>query len=240
MELFLGDLVHQSLEWLYHVAPNRKVTLDELITHFAENWKTNFSDGVRIRSGTAQEYFDKGAHFLANYFLTHQPFEENTLSIEEEVRFFLDDAETYAVRGFIDRLVEAPDGSIEVHDYKTSKRAKTQEQADTDQQLAFYHLGVQAKLGKPVKAKLIWHFLAENKQVVSSRTQEQLARLKLATIDKINRIKTNEYWPACGKPWCDWCAWKLANPSEARELLNDVFGSAPVYSGFGQKSLTSF
>jgi RecB family exonuclease len=112
------------------------------------------------------------------------------------------------IMGYIDRLEKHEDGSYEVHDYKTNDRIKSQGGVDKDRQLAFYHLGLQNLFGGDVKVKLTWHFLAHNKKVHSYRTQEQLDKLKEETIKLIEKINSTEEWPACGKPWCDWCAYK--------------------------------
>jgi len=210
VELFLGSLVHESLEWLYHAVKNREIELDDLISHFANNWANEYGEDVRIRNGKAQQYFDKGVKFLIDYYMRNKPFDEETLDIEKPILFSLNDE--YKVRGFIDRIVLAKDGVYEVHDYKTNRYPKTQEQADADKQLAFYHLGMKEIYGEDVKVRLVWHFLSHDLKVVSQRSEEELVQLKLETLELIEKIKNNSVWKGCGKSWCDWCAWKKKNP----------------------------
>jgi len=236
MELFLGDLVHRSLEWLYHVVKDRNVELDDLIEHFINNWKNEFGKDIRIRNGEAQEYHDKGVKFLINYYMRYRPFEEETVAIEKSILFNLDSEGKYKVRGFIDRLVKLPDGTIEVHDYKTSKRPKTQREADSDWQLAFYHLGIMDTLEEGAKVNLIWHFLANNIKVQSSRTDKQLEDLKKEVLEFITKVENNTSWPACKKPWCDWCAYVENNP----KILNELSIDKPVKEIIENKGLNRF
>lgn len=239
-ELFLGNMVHQSLEWLYTVVKERVVTLDQLIAHFLATWNAEFPKELRVRNGTAKEVQDKGVQFLINYYTTHAPFREETIAIEQEVLFALDEGREYAIKGYIDRLVRAPDGAVEVHDYKTSKYPKTQEQADKDRQLAFYELGVRELFSDVTNVRLIWHFLADNVEVQSTRTAEQLTQLKKDTIALIKRIEANTRWPSCGKEWCDWCVWKRNNFSESRRIIEqDTKIMRPTHS-FGNKTVHEF
>ena len=51
--------------------------------------------------------------------------------------------ERYKCKGIIDRLMLAPDGAFEVHDYKTGSKLPDQAELDKDRQLALYQIGVQ-------------------------------------------------------------------------------------------------
>lgn len=209
MSLFLGSVVHESLEWLYEeVREGRVPTLEALINDFATRWQEQFTQDIRIFNATQQDSLNKGVKFLIDYYQGNFPFKENTLFIEKKILFPLDEKGDYLVQGFIDRLVLNDDEEYEVHDYKTNESMKSQNEVDRDRQLAFYHLGLQELFGKDIKVKLMWHFLAHNRTVESRRTEEQLARLKRDTLELIRRIEEERLWPACGKPWCDWCAYK--------------------------------
>jgi len=213
VNLFLGSQVHETLEWLYKkTKENQMPTLHELIWNYATSWKTNFPINLRFKKGeTEEEYLNKGVKFLIDYYQKHKPFNDNTISIEKRILFQLDEQGDYFIQGYIDRLVLNENGEYEVHDYKTNAFMKTQEELDKDKQLAFYHIGLQELFGKDVDVKLVWHFLAHNKNISSKRTQEQLNQLKQETIALIKKIESTTYWPSCGKPWCDWCNYKKEN-----------------------------
>ncbi len=213
VELFLGDIVHQALEWFYsEIKINKIHDADELIEKFATLWHENYSKDFRINGNfNIEHYFNKGIKFLVEYFYKNKPFEENTLEIEKKILFPLDASDEFFIQGYIDRVVLNKNEEYEVHDYKTNDQIKTQEQVDIDRQLAFYHIGLQQDYGDKIKVKLIWHFLAHNKTVISVRNQEQLNKLKLDTLNLIKKIETNNQWRSCGKPWCDWCSFKKRN-----------------------------
>jgi len=114
------------------------------------------------------------------------------------------------IQGYIDRIV-LNQGRYEVHDYKTNQKIKSQKEVDEDRQLAFYHLGLKKLFGENIKVDLIWHFLAFNEKVVSSRTDVELEKLRKDTLALIEKIENNTEWNACGSKWCDWCSYKKIN-----------------------------
>ncbi|MCH7568127.1 MAG: PD-(D/E)XK nuclease family protein [Nanoarchaeota archaeon] len=215
IEAFLGGMVHKSLEWLYReVKEEKEVNMDDLMKNFANNWISNFSHDLRINWGKSEDYFNKGIKFLIDYYQKNKPFNDNTIEIEKKILFNLDEGAEYKIRGYIDRIVLNENGEYEVHDYKTNDFMKTQEEVDADRQLAFYHLGINELFGQQAKIKLIWHFLAHNKTIVSRRSQEQLEQLKKETLELIKKIENTIEWPACGKRYCDWCTYKRTNRIE--------------------------
>ncbi len=212
-ELYLGNIVHQSLEWFYEeIKLENFHDADELIKRYANLWQENFSNTLRLNGYLkVEDYFNKGIKFLVDYYYKNKPFMDNTLHIEKKIIFPLDSNKKYLIQGYIDRIVLNKDEEYEVHDYKTNDFLKSQEQIDIDRQLAFYHLGLQEELEKEIKVKLIWHFLAHNKTIISSRTPEQLEKLKSQTLELIKTIENTSVWQPCNKPWCDWCSFKKKN-----------------------------
>lgn len=219
---FLGSAVHDALEHLYDKLMGGKVLeLDEVIENFAKNWHDQYSLDIRVPVGDrVEDYFNKGVKFLVSYYQSNLPFSKNTVDLEKKIFFPLKEG-VYIV-GYIDRLEKHEDGSYEVHDYKTNEKMKVQEEVDRDRQLAFYHLGLQDTFGKDVKVKLTWHFLAHNKKIHSFRTSEQLEKLKIETLALIDRINKTEKWPACGKPWCDWCAYKMMSKTVDKKEIGET------------------
>tara|TARA_Y100000310_G_scaffold101376_2_gene99418 strand:- start:1630 stop:2430 length:801 start_codon:yes stop_codon:yes gene_type:complete len=219
MSLFLGSVVHESLEWLYHQTKNREILVNELIENYSEIWDTNYSNEVKIYNGSPKEYFNKGVKFLVDYYMKNKPFKENTVGIEQKVLFSLDNEERYKIQGFIDRVV-FNNGVYEVHDYKTNRIMKTQEELDSDRQLGLYHIGLKNVFGEGIKVRLYWHFLAFNQKLSSERTEQQLEKLKIETLELIEKIESDTEWAACGKKFCDWCEYKRKNNLNYREIVS--------------------
>jgi len=222
MPLFLGSIVHESLEWLYHQIKHRKIEVDDLIEHFTDEWTKTFDENIKVENGDEVDAYNRGVRFLIDYYTKNKPFNQNVLAIEHKVLFPLDSEGKYKIQGFIDRLDMAEDGTYEVHDYKTNQSMKNKDQIDNDRQLALYDIGLRETFGKDIKVKLIWHFLNFNRQVVSERTSEQLEKLKLDTIELIKKIESATEWPACNGRYCDWCCYKRENGATYEQFIKEV------------------
>lgn len=208
---FLGSSVHDALEYLYkELMAGRVLDLDDVIEYFARNWHKNYTLDVRVPRGErVEDFFNKGVKFLIDYYQSNLPFSRKTIETEKKLLFPL--GEGIHIIGYIDRLDKNEDGSYEVHDYKTNQKMKEQSEVDEDRQLAFYHLGLVDLFGEDIKVKLTWHMLAHNLKIHSSRTKEQLDNLRAKTLALIEKIRNTKEWPACGKPFCDWCSYKAVH-----------------------------
>jgi hypothetical protein len=218
IELFLGEAAHAALEWFYNrIKLGIVEELDELVNYYAGYWKEKFNlfDFRISNGGTPDDYFDKGVRFLVNYYFKNKPFDDKTLFTEKKIIFPINESKKYWIQGYVDRITIDNDGIYHIHDYKTNQYQKTQAEIDADRQLAFYHLGLKEIFGSEVKVRLVWHFLAHNVSVFSSRTDEELEKLKKNTFELINKIENNNEWWACRSKWCDWCNFKKENGGNA-------------------------
>jgi putative RecB family exonuclease len=78
----------------------------------------------------------------------------------------------YACKGVIDRLMLAPDGAFEIHDYKTGAGLPVQAELDKDRQLALYQIGVQKLWPEAREVRLVWHLAAFDMEMRSVRTPD--------------------------------------------------------------------
>jgi hypothetical protein len=223
IELFLGSRFHETMEFLYHQIPKRIPTVNELMDFFKNHWENhwkqalqkqkdkNFSDPLRIvnEGQTVEDYFQKGQFFVENYYHQYQPFDQDrTEGIETRVAFNLDPKGEFKMQGFIDRLGVDDDGVLWIHDYKTSSRKLSAEDVKNEDQLALYQIGLSQnpKYGPQAKFKLIWHFVAfEKDQVVSERNAKEIGWLKDKYISKIQTIEKAKSYPTKTSVLCKWC-----------------------------------
>ena len=215
IELHLGDTVHQALEQLYADALLGKLhSSDEILAFYREKWDEGYSPLMRIvRSGTnARTYLELGRQMLLAYHKRFYPFNESTtLELEEKFSFPLSDG--HEIRGIIDRLARAEDGSLEIHDYKTSRRFPSPSQVGSDMQLALYELALRQRWPDAQQITLIWHYLTFDQAITIAKTLRQLEMVKQKTLDLISRIEATTSFPTQVTPLCDWCEYKEMCPA---------------------------
>jgi putative RecB family exonuclease len=257
VELFLGSRFHETMEYLYHQIPQRVPTVNELMNYFKKHWENHwqqalqkqkergFSDALRIvqQGPTVEDYFQKGQLFVENYFHQYHPFDQDkTEGIELRVAFDLDAKGQYKMQGFIDRLGRDDEGTLWIHDYKTSSRKMSEEDVKNEDQLSLYQIGLSqnSKFGSKEKIKLIWHFVAfEKDQVIGERNPKEIGWLKEKYISKIQTIEKAKTFPTKTSVLCQWCeyftvcadgqSW-VANRKKKADLSNPASSSAKTIS----------
>ncbi len=220
-EAFMGSMVHDTLEHLYKmVEMERTPKWEELNAFYEDAWAKGWNENILIvrEHLTGEDYKNVGRRCVVDYFKKFYPFRDaRVLGLEERLVFDLDPSGNYKIQGFIDRLAEAEDGTIEIHDYKTNARMRTQEEVDADRQLALYQIGIQRRLNDVKKVKLIWHYLRANRSLVSTRTPDALEELRFDTIrliDNIEEAKAREEFPPHESMLCDWCEFRHLCPAK--------------------------
>jgi len=212
IEAFLGSRVHEVLEKLYLDLNYQKInSLEELISYLHEIWNKNWDDSiviVKVEYGP-DNYLKMAERFITDYYKRYHPFDQGkTIALEDRILINLDDEGNYQLQGFIDRLVEVEDGFYEIHDYKTNSRLPLPEYVENDRQLALYMIGVKNNYPDVKNVRLIWHFLAFDKELDSTRSDDELENLKKDTIELIDRIESEERFEANPSYLCDWCEYK--------------------------------
>ena len=218
IEAFVGKRAHETLQQLYAEQLKGKVlSLDEMLAVYKQLWDKEYSDAVQIvkKEKTVQEYYESGANQLTGYYERFKPFNHTyTLGLEMEIKFDLDDKGVYKMKGFVDRFSYKGKGTYEIHDYKTGMKAYTQEEADEDRQLALYQIYVEQEYPEAKEVVLIWHFLADNKDVKSRRTKKQINELRTELLKSIHKIEADDNYKPNVSYLCDWCEYKDICPAK--------------------------
>ena len=118
----------------------------------------------------------------------------------------------------IDRLACDHEGNYYVCDYKTNNQLKAQEELDEDKQLAMYSIWIKQKYPDAQKVKLVWYFLAHDKEMISERSDEQLEKLKQETEELIKEIEACGEFPTNISTLCDYCQYKQMCPAWKHEV----------------------
>jgi putative RecB family exonuclease len=206
-EAFLGSRVHEALYKLYKDLGNQKLnSLDEIVTYYRRLWQREWTDQVRIvkKGLTAENYYRIGEECIKAYYGAHAPFGTGkTLSLERKVRFQLG-KDHHHIQGVIDRIVQT-DNVYEIHDYKTSGFLPIQDQVNKDKQLALYQIALRQMWPDVKEVSLVWHYLRHGKELRSTRSDEDLEKLKSETISLISRIESTVTFLPKESDLCEWC-----------------------------------
>jgi len=226
IETFLGSRVHEALEKLYRDKRFEKLmSLEELLEYYNKLWTENWKDSVIIvkKEYTQDNYRKMGERYLTDYYNRHKPFDRGRLiGLETWDLLPLDKDGNYKFHIRIDRLVDMGNGVYEVHDYKTNSALPKQEELDDDKQLAMYSLWVRHNFKDFKKVRLVWHFVAFDKEMDSFRTKEQLEDLRNEFMRKIKEIEAAEEFPGNVTGFCDWCLYKsICSMWKHREELEE-------------------
>jgi len=183
-------------------------SLPALLSYYSDIWKKNWHDSIVItKKDLAPEHYQAlGKKMIETYYQRYAPFDSDiTIHTEMRLDFVLDDENKHKMIGYIDRLSRTRDGVYWIHDYKTSAHLPGQEDADNDRQLGLYHTGIQKRWPDIKEIKLVWHYLAFDRELVSSRSEETIARLIAETANLINNIESDEEFPSRESNLCEWC-----------------------------------
>jgi putative RecB family exonuclease len=239
IEAFMGSRVHDALEKLYRDLKVTKLnSLEEIIDYYHQSWEKNWNEMVQIiRKGySAEDYRRLGEKCITDYYKRYYPFDQGkTLGLEENIYFPLDQEKGYSIRGFIDRLALLDHSILEIHDYKTSGRLPTQENVNSDRQLAFYQMGVEGKWKDIQEIRLIWHYLAFDTEIRSSRTPEELHRLRRETLELIQKIETDRQFLPKEGPLCNWCDYQGFCPKRKHQMIVE---SLPLNEYLNEEGVT--
>ena len=223
IEAFMGSRVHDALEKLYRDLKVTKLnSLEDLLTFYHQSWEKNWNEMVQVirKQYSAEDYRRLGEKCITDYYGHYYPFDQGrTLGIEENIYFPLEEEKGYSIRGFIDRVTLVDSSILEIHDYKTSNRLPTKEDVESDRQLAFYQMGVAEKWQDIREVRLIWHYLAFDVEIQSSRTPEELHQLRQETLELIQKIERDRQFIAKEGPLCNWCDYQGFCPKRKHLII---------------------
>ena len=211
IEAFMGKRVHGVMEWLYSKENREKpyITFDRLCQTYDEQWLAHWHEKIYIADtrNNTDFYYAVGKRCLSNYYGRYGPtFDQMVEDTEVELTFSIGE---HTFRGIIDRLDHPKPGKWIVHDYKTSKRPKTERQAMNDIQLALYQIAVEQNYGQVNDISLTWHFLRMGSEVTVLHTREQLEKLREKLVKMVDKIincmdDENNFLPK-ESILCHWC-----------------------------------
>jgi putative RecB family exonuclease len=149
---------------------------------------------------------------VATYFSMENPQRLEPAAREEFVEWQLDDGPL--LRGVIDRVDVAGDGSIRVVDYKTGKSPSQRYGAQAKFQMRFYALLVERLRGRRASILQLL-YLKDGQAVVLRPTAEDLDRIEHEVREiwgEITRAARESRWRTRKGPLCAWCSFQELCP----------------------------
>jgi len=211
--------VHETLEKLYNDLKFQKLnSKEELLAFFDGKWAERWHNNIFIvKDYSPENYKEMGRKFVSDYYEHYKPFSQTTLiDLETQDILALNSENSYHIR--IDRLSSDKEGNYFICDYKTNNSLKEQEELDEDRQLAMYSLWVKQKYPDAKSVKLVWFFLAFDKEMVSERNDVQLENLKKEIEELISQIELCSEFGTNVSSLCDYCSYKPMCPAWKHEI----------------------
>jgi len=221
-----GTVVHAVLERLYDL-PAAERTVERAVSLLRPQWQALVEtepDLVAVLCGEEEDASRTQAERLEEFLAKAQPLLERYFDLEDPTRLEPAERELYVecvldsglmLRGYIDRLDEAPNGWLRVVDYKTGRAPAPGYEQRAMFQMRFYAL-VLWRLRGVVPRLLQLVYLGSGDILRYSPDEADLRateRKLLALWAAIERAHTTGVWKANPSALCDWCDHKVRCPA---------------------------
>jgi len=220
----LGTLVHAVLEDLFDLPPADR-TEAAAVDAVAPRWERMLAKEpslVELHEDDAalSAWLEDARGRVRTYFTMENPTRLEPSGREQFVELQLPDGPL--LRGIIDRVETAPDGSIRLSDYKTGKTPHPRYGTKERFQMRFYALLVERLQGtRPALLQLL--FLKDGGTLVLRPTADDLAKVEheiRELWDEISACARDASFAAKPSRLCDWCSF--------RDLCPEYGGTPPT------------
>jgi putative RecB family exonuclease len=214
IESFLGNMVHDTLEWMY-AERDRGSATDEtsMLEKFAAGWSASRDDSVTIiRVDDDEEYYLKLGREMLVRFL-HNTFDRDrseTVALEQRLSLRLSD--TIVFTGFADRVGRTDQGRLFVVDYKTSKKEGTGSEFSEGLQAPLYAACVLREHGEG-EVLAGYHYLRHGTTRWQTVDRERATQLLERFLDLANEAEAAGDFPARPGILCAWCGFNAECPA---------------------------
>lgn len=225
-EAVFGTAIHSALNFYHQPGRLTPPKTSEVLEKFTSSWKSEvFNDQF-----TQEAMFNEGRAILEKYCEKNNPEKVSPLTLE--LFFKAPIGDEHILSGKIDRVDKTGDDSFEIIDYKTSRRLPSQEDVDSNLQLAIYQLGFINQwpdFNKSIKVSL--YFIRHGVKISSQLTEENINRTKDKVLDIISQIEEaaekNKFDPLpC--PLCDWCGHQKNCPMFSHKFKKDALSAEEI------------
>jgi DNA helicase-2/ATP-dependent DNA helicase PcrA len=199
-----GILMHNVLERFHKEPPEPGEELRTLNRLFEGGWRRGGFGG----SDDEMQYRDRGREALRLYWERERVSESEPVWLERKFDFKVAD---HHVRGRVDRVDRLPGGEYELIDYKTGER-KTEEDLDSDLQLALYRLA--AREAWDIEAAYAsYDYVLDADKVAAPTKPDDAERVERTVITVGEGVLSQDFEPRPSPSVCSWCDYRLICPA---------------------------
>lgn len=226
-----GTLVHRVLELLFsHPAPER--TVERAFELFPQAWAELIASDEYLRIGLAEHQADalagEGRALVQQYFTIEDPTSIEPVGLELMLEAKMG---SLLLRGIIDRLERAEDGTLVVTDYKTGKAPSQSMEQKRLGGVHFYAWLVEQAMGeRPSLIRLV--YVPSGKVITATPTDQSinfLPKRTLAVYSAIEKSCTSGRFATNKGPLCNFCSFQRwcpefgGDPAKAAEEAPVVY-----------------
>lgn len=212
----LGTLVHTILEKIFDL-PARERTLESAHRMLRSEWKALVERNPELADlhpapGDEETWLEEAGQRIETYFTLENPQRLEPDAREQFIEWQMPDGPL--LRGIIDRVDLASDGSIRIIDYKTGKAPGPQYGRQAKFQMRFYALMVTHLRGNPPSVLQLL-YLKDGGTVVLHPTATDLDLAEHEIRELWRDIQTTAVradWRPRRSPLCAWCSFQALCP----------------------------
>jgi putative RecB family exonuclease len=213
IESFLGNVVHDVLQWLYEDHTRRVGTeLEDVLEELDRRWRTSWSREIAVvrLSETPEDALRSGREMIERFHReTYRRDRSETLALEQRYSMRLSPEVVFT--GFADRVGRTEKGRLFIVDYKTSKSEGDPSEFSEGLQAPLYAACALDRLGED-EALAGYHYLRHGStswQKVSSKRGRQVLERFLALAEEARMASD---FPAQPGVLCAWCGFNHICP----------------------------
>ena len=218
-----GNVVHRTLELLLTLpAPERTSDAAGELHHATKAEYEQHPDllSLELDERTLEKFWEDALSLVHNYFTMEDPRDIHPEGIELHLEASMGD---FKLRGIIDRLERAADGSIVITDYKTGRSPRDSQTKERMTQMMLYAWLCRETLEQsPSSLRLM--YVRDGRTITVEPTEQQISfqeKRTQAVWRAIANSCTSGYFKPQKSPLCNFCAFKQwcpefgGNPEQA-------------------------
>jgi putative RecB family exonuclease len=211
-----GTTAHLALQRLFDLPPEQR-TPQALYDLFRQAWveiRGTEYEGLFATVEEERAWGLESLQILANYFAVEDPASFEPLAREMDMT---EDLDGITIRGILDRMETAPDGSVVISDYKTGKAPPERYALPAFFALKIYALLIRRRTGStPGALRLIYLNGPVVYQIpVNDAQLDAMDRQLRALWAAIEHAIARDDFPPRPGPLCEWCSFRDICPAWA-------------------------